>query len=152
MGRSRHGFTLVEIMIVVVIIGLLAAIAIPAFQKIRVSAQNSRFINDLRVFKDAVSQCVLETGNMDQGSSSGTVAAELQEYLNVENWEKGPKIGGDWDVEYNKSGVTLAVGVHNPTIPADQIAQIDRSFDNGNVNTGKIRFIASGRYYWVLED
>ena len=37
-NRSKQGFTLVEIMIVVVIIGLLAAMAIPAFQKVRSSS------------------------------------------------------------------------------------------------------------------
>jgi type IV pilus assembly protein PilA len=137
-------------MIVVVIIGLLAALAIPAFQKVRVSSENSRFINDLRQFRDALSQCVLETGDMDQGSGSGTVAAQLQDYLNVGKWEEGTPVGGLWDVEYNKSGVTLGIGVHNPTVPASQIAQIDKSFDNGDVNSGSMRFIASGRYYWVM--
>ena len=49
----RAGFTLVEIMIVVVIIGLLAAMAIPAFQRVQRRSQNSRFVSDLRIFSQA---------------------------------------------------------------------------------------------------
>lgn len=139
-------------MVVVVIIGVLAAIAVPAFQRVKISAENARFINDLRIFKDALYQCVMETGNMDQGASSGMLSAELREYLNEDLWDEGPSIGGDWDVEYEKSGVSLAIGVHNPTVPDSQIEAIDASFDDGDVNTGKLRFIAGGRYYWVLEE
>jgi type IV pilus assembly protein PilA len=60
--RSRKGFTLVEIMIVVVIIGLLAAMAIPAFQKVRQSSQDKAVLNNARQLSAASDQYFLENG------------------------------------------------------------------------------------------
>ena len=58
----KAGFTLVEIMIVVAIIGLLAAIAIPNFVKARESAQAKSCVNNLRQIDGAVDQYALENG------------------------------------------------------------------------------------------
>ena len=61
-SRSNQGFTLVEIMIVVVIIGLLAAMAIPAFQKVRTSSQDKSVTNNMRQLAAAADQYFLEQG------------------------------------------------------------------------------------------
>src|SRR6202789_4477775 len=60
--RSTKGFTLVEIMIVVVIIGLLASMAIPAFQKVRTSSQDKAVLNNARQLSAASDQYFLENG------------------------------------------------------------------------------------------
>src|SRR6476620_1869098 len=66
--RSRRsGFTLVEIMIVVAIIALLAAIAVPGFLRARKRSQASRIINDLRLIDSAVDQYAIEN-NMTSGA------------------------------------------------------------------------------------
>lgn len=57
--RNKKHFTLVEIMIVVAIIGLLAAIAIPSFLKARETSQKNACINNLRQISGAQQQALL---------------------------------------------------------------------------------------------
>ena len=67
----KKGFTLVEIMIVVAIIGLLAAIAIPSFMKARTTSQKNACINGLRQIESAKDQYALEAGRTNLWSFGG---------------------------------------------------------------------------------
>jgi len=77
-NKRRGGFTLVEIMIVVAIIALLAAIAVPGFLRARKRSQASRILNDLRMIDSAVDQYAIET-NRKTNDPVGT--ADWTNYL-----------------------------------------------------------------------
>ena len=68
LNKKRGGFTLVEIMIVVAIIAVLAAIAVPGFLRARKRSQATRILNDLRMIDSAVDQYAIETNRKTNDS------------------------------------------------------------------------------------
>ena len=76
--KNKAAFTLVEIMIVVAIIGLLAALAIPGFVKARKQSQGRRILNDARQMDAAIDQWALENGKKD---GDAVVTTEAATYL-----------------------------------------------------------------------
>jgi type IV pilus assembly protein PilA len=106
MNQSTKGFTLVEIMIVVVIIGLLAAMAIPAFQKVRVASQDKAVLNNARQMAAAADQYYLENGATTAAPTSLIGATNYVKALNTVAGETYP-------VNYTQ-GVTITIsGVAN---------------------------------------
>ena len=109
--KGRRGFTLVEIMIVVAIIALLAAIAVPGFLRARKRSQATRILNDLRLIDNACDQYAIET-NRKTGDSVGV--ADWTTYLKN---EKG--------VLYNTGKSILGTAYGTQTV--DSIPQVPAS-------------------------
>jgi len=118
----RGGFTLVEIMIVVAIIALLAAIAVPGFLRARKRAQASKILNDLRMIDGAVDQYAIETSRKS-GDVVGVV--DWTNYLKKDThlYVTGQDLFGD---DYGPQTVDIL-----PTVPATAFASLSDVADTG---------------------
>jgi len=153
-AHLNHGFTLVEILVVIVILGVLAAIVLPQFASATDDARYNAFITDLNALTKAVSAYENIHGLPPDGDS-GVMPAELDIYMSPDRYERETPLGGVWDIEVTESGIILAVGVHfnGGEMPSTEVlTRIDQMIDNGNLNTGSFREIAANRYYNVLRD
>jgi prepilin-type N-terminal cleavage/methylation domain-containing protein len=94
-SQNRSGFTLVEIMIVVAIIGLLAAIAIPNFSKARSTAQKNACISNLRQIDGAKQMWATENRKTDSDVPSET---DVASYLKGNVMPTCPGTGGKYNI------------------------------------------------------
>ena len=108
--KNRGGFTLVEIMIVVAIIALLAAIAVPNFLRARKRSQATRILEDLRMIDAAVDQYAIETNKSQNFNPSW---ADVQNYL---------KTGSSL---YSSNHKDMLNGDYGATFTVDVVPKVD---------------------------
>jgi prepilin-type N-terminal cleavage/methylation domain-containing protein len=111
---KKAGFTLVEIMIVVAIIGLLAAIAIPNFVKSRATSQANGCINNLRQINAAASQFALEKGK--KTGDPITFPDDLTPYIKLNSSGSLPTCpaGGTYDCPLVGTNATCTLSTLDP--------------------------------------
>ena len=97
-NKNRGGFTLVEIMIVVAIIALLAAIAVPNFLRARKRSQATRCLEDLRIIDSADDQYAIEN---NKSTGDTIVWTDIQNYLKTNS------------VIYNSGGTDMLGNTYN---------------------------------------
>jgi prepilin-type N-terminal cleavage/methylation domain-containing protein len=117
-ASNKQGFTLVEIMIVVAIIGLLAAIAIPNFVRARTQSQKNACINNLRQIDSAVQTWALET---KQAANATVGYTDIVGYL--KNAVTCPAGGTAFSDSYTISTVTNKPVCQK--VPADHVLSAD---------------------------
>lgn len=135
------GFTLVEIMIVVVIIGLLAALAIPAFQRLRMRSQATRYATDFRQFESAFQRFALETGDWPPAAINGVTPTGMSGYLPVA-YATGGALGG----LYGWSGPSQNIIVRSGRETDAVMQQVDQILDDGDLTTGDFTSLSGGGY------
>lgn len=149
---SSRAFTLVEILIVVVILGILAGIVVPQFAGATQEARVGAFVTSLKAYADTCEYYAAREGRFPVDGSSGQVPVGLETYVEEAEWEAPTPLGGDWDTEFNDSGVSAAVGVHfnsdpNPGDPV--MTLVDEQIDDGDLSTGIFQKLGDDRYYYI---
>jgi type IV pilus assembly protein PilA len=148
---DHHAFTLVEIMVVVVIIGLLAAIAIPAFRRVQESSQNARFISDLRTFAQGFETYATKNGGWPPNAGTGVVPAGMSGEIKDAAWTTAKNsVGGRWNWDFNNNGITASISCVNVAASDAQMTAIDAKIDDGDLSTGHFQK-TNGRFLYILE-
>ena len=150
------GFTLLEIMLVVLTIGLLAAIALPSFRKARTTAQLTSLANNIKVFGDAFDLYAMEHRGYPPDSHMplpyhlpNTV---IEEYLDTVKWSAETPVGGYYNWEGPDSYPYAGISLFEPTASQEDLELLDIMLDDGDLTQGKFRQTPNGRYTCIIDE
>jgi prepilin-type N-terminal cleavage/methylation domain-containing protein len=148
----RAGFTLVEIMIVVVLIGLLCMMAIPALNRVREKSQRTRFISDLRTFSQAFETYNMQNGVWPPNAGTGVLPTGMTaQDIKVAAWTtQKNSLGGRWNWDQNNFGAIAAISTTNVTASDATMLKIDRQIDDGDLTSGMFQKNGTRFVYMLL--
>jgi len=158
--RGPCGFTIIEIMIVVAIIGTLAVIAIPSFINARLRSQNASFLNTLRLLSQELELYTIEGGKGDYPPDAPAATAPQgfdASGVRGFEWDQVTPIGGQWEWDRAASrtekiyGCYAGISVINPGRTSAQMVDIDEKIDDGIITAGRFRQRPDG-YIYVIEN
>ena len=156
---ASRAFTLVEVCVVVFIIGMLAAAALPAFKRVGQKARVSAVANDIRVFTTA-----FQTYNLQNGRWPADVGPRVMPPVMVgalpNAFVNTTPIGGNYDWDQNvapngfltKAAITLLTqGTNRVSGDVALLTAIDQLLDDGNLRTGNVRLGSTNGLVFIIE-
>lgn len=158
--NSNRGFTLVEMGVVTLIIGVMAAAAMPALRLAAQTARANAVVNDLRVFASAFQAYAQQNGAYPVDAAIGVLPPVMVGSLGNTSWLRVTPIRGRYNWEYNKVHVgtryRAAIGIRTKspsTVMTDrqQLLAIDRRIDDGNLATGNFILGAGNAPLFIIE-
>ncbi len=146
--RQSGAFSLIELMIVVAIIGIVSALARPAFLRVLQQVRGNAQMNDFRVFAAAFGQYAHSNGAYPASyTTAGGFPVTMNGFINQTQWKRLAPIGGNYaflkdntvgGVRYRALIRVSGSGARAITFTSAQLLQLDRKSDNGDLATGQV--------------
>jgi len=150
---SYKGFTLIELMLVIAVIGILAAIAIPNYISYRKKANIANVISNLKNFEKGFIAYAIDEG--DFPNDSHMVLPDLPKmanYIDPDNWGQVTPLGGTYNWEGADTYPYVGISIFEVTAPQEDLELLDRMFDDGDLTQGQFRQTPNGRYTYIIEE
>ena len=159
--RSTAGVGLVELMVVVTIISMLMALALPSYQRIQKKARSAAISNDFRVFTAVLQARAHENGSWPAETAAGVVPDVItKDDIQLASWTGPTAIGGRFDWENNQihngvryhAALALVDTADAPLlVDLDLYREIDAVLDDGNLATGNFRLGQNNCLLFIIE-
>jgi prepilin-type N-terminal cleavage/methylation domain-containing protein len=157
--RTRRAFTLVEISVVVTLLGLLVAMALPAYRHVTIRSKAAAVVNDVRVFATAFQTYSTQHGGWPAAGTPGVIPPEIADAMSS-GFTKPTPIGGhyEWDYDSTANGfhVTAAITIVSTsdaplTDDIELLEMVDQTYDDGNTATGNVQLGSTNNLVFILE-
>ncbi len=129
MKKVQQGFTLIELMIVVAIIGILAAVALPAYQDYTIRARMAEPLGFIAQMKTSVSECLLSTGSVGRCNTSTLAGIDPTQIANGSSYISAVSVSG-------QSVITLTPNWNNLGVNGAVTGNITFTPDTANLTGG----------------
>ena len=156
--RSKAAFTLVEVAVAAAIIGILAAIAIPAYVRSKDSAKIAALTNDMRIYAQNFDTFELEKKSFPLSQpNAGQIPAGIEDEL-PETWKLPSPIGGTYrwiyttEIEPTDRVAYIEIvntGANPILLSPNRLKDVDENLDDGDVSQGNFRQVGTNLRYYI---
>lgn len=155
--RTEGGFTLIEILVVVLVIGIIASIAVTAYTRQIDKARVAAVAGDLRTFHSGFLSFATDNDQFPPDSHLDAPyhlpnGVGIENYLPVRRWAGETPLGGFYNWEgpdnYAYAGISLFEATAEPSV----MAMLDEKIDDGDLSQGRFRITPNSRYTYILAE
>lgn len=154
MKQTDSGFTIIELLVAVSIVGILASLASPVFEEYRLQSQIAATASEIKVIEKAVLAYNAANDTYPINRSQGVFPPELAGLLNPSIFTTPPPVGGQYDWEGPSAWGIAGISVRNSKI--DTVSKwliLDAMLDDHSLISGRFRWIPGpGNYVYVVDE